>query len=67
MKETVSQNGEGPFDDWLEQTDDDVNTWFLEQAASQEQTGKAMPHAPTTFARNIEVWRQLRVQLFYYM
>ena len=60
-KETVSQNEEERFDDWLEQTDDDVDTWFLDQAANQEQSGKAMPHAPTTSERNIEVWRQLWV------
>lgn len=65
-KKEVEKNEEGLFKKWIDQTDGLVNTWCDPAAISAkdkpESEGiEAMPHAPTSFERNLEVWRQLYV------
>lgn len=68
QKKEVEKNEEGLFKKWLDSTDTAVGAWNA--AASPPQAGPApteaadsqperMPHAPTSFERNLEVWRQL--------
>ncbi|KAK7680578.1 hypothetical protein QCA50_016360 [Cerrena zonata] len=64
-KEMVEKNESALFKKWLDQTDDAVDAW-CEQKNSRVTTkgtgteeAVVMPHAPTSFERNIEVWRQL--------
>ncbi|EMD41935.1 hypothetical protein CERSUDRAFT_129177 [Gelatoporia subvermispora B] len=65
-KKEVEMNEEGLYKKWLAQTDADVNAQFPElttDASSTQDEGDkeptVMPHAPTSFERNLEVWRQL--------
>lgn len=65
-KKEVEANEEGLFKKWLAQTDAAVEQW----AASSNEPGSGdpapvakMPSAPTSFERNLEVWRQLYVFL----
>ena len=63
-KKEVEANEEGLFKKWLVQTDGAIEQW----AASNNEPGSGdsapvakMPSAPTSFERNLEVWRQLYV------
>lgn len=66
-KKEVEANEEGLFRKWLAQTDEAVHSWCntdlddtpesAEQPATEEH--QKMPRAPTSFERNLEVWRQL--------
>ncbi|KAI0715388.1 hypothetical protein C8Q76DRAFT_730562 [Earliella scabrosa] len=71
-KKEVEANEEGLFKKWLAQTDASLNAWcstddvvqhapdapaHIQPAASDKP--ESMPHAPTAFVRNLEVWRQL--------
>ncbi|OSD03292.1 P-loop containing nucleoside triphosphate hydrolase protein [Trametes coccinea BRFM310] len=74
-KNEVEANEQGLFRKWLEQTDAAVNAWCsVEDTAEQDQKAQSqpqpqepegpkepeeMPHAPTSFERNLEVWRQV--------
>ena len=70
-KKEVEQNEEGLFKKWLDQTDGMIDDWCDASAhkiSSQEQPEEiasanavptSMPHAPASFERNLEVWRQL--------
>ncbi|KZT02411.1 P-loop containing nucleoside triphosphate hydrolase protein [Laetiporus sulphureus 93-53] len=71
-KREVEANEEGLFRKWLAQTDAAVNAWcspvseaepadnIAEKGKNVESTPELeMPHAPTSFERNLEVWRQL--------
>ncbi|KAI0652065.1 hypothetical protein C8Q79DRAFT_1114897 [Trametes meyenii] len=70
-KKEVEANEEGLFKKWLAQTDPAVHAWCspeepsekVTQPTTQEPEGnkepEKMPHAPTSFERNLEVWRQL--------
>ena len=71
-KKEVEANEEGLFKKWLAQTDASLNAWcstddvvqhapdapaHIQPAASDKP--ESMPHAPTAFVRNLEVWRKL--------
>ncbi|KAI0328165.1 hypothetical protein GY45DRAFT_1326703 [Cubamyces sp. BRFM 1775] len=73
-KNEVEANEQGLFRKWLEQTTTAVDAWCSvepapEPAAQQAQAQaqepelpkepEEMPHAPTSFERNLEVWRQV--------
>ncbi|CAL1695099.1 unnamed protein product [Somion occarium] len=66
-KAMVEKNEEVIFTKWLDRTDEAVNKWCNAQEdqatpSTDEQLENkqpVMPHAPTSFERNIEVWRQL--------
>ncbi|KAH9944200.1 P-loop containing nucleoside triphosphate hydrolase protein [Epithele typhae] len=70
-KKEVEANEEGLFRQWLAQTDASLDPCFdpthspAEADAQAEKTSdhspgaEHMPHAPTSFERNLEVWRQL--------
>ncbi|OCH94706.1 P-loop containing nucleoside triphosphate hydrolase protein [Obba rivulosa] len=67
-KKEVEMNEEGLFKKWLSQTDVEVNARYSQPVAQPSpedgQVAKAeeqisMPHAPTSYERNLEVWRQL--------
>ncbi|KAK7680577.1 hypothetical protein QCA50_016359 [Cerrena zonata] len=64
-KEMVEKNEEALFKKWLDQTDDAVDVWCEQKNARVTDKGTGteetmvMPPAPTSFERNIEVWRQL--------
>ncbi|OBZ79348.1 Guanine nucleotide-binding protein-like 1 [Grifola frondosa] len=67
-KKEVEANEEGLFKKWLAQTDTAVTTWCSADTseAGEESTegietpkNTQMPCAPTSFERNLEVWRQL--------
>lgn len=69
-KNEVEKNEEGLFKKWLDQTDHIIANWFspksttdpLEREELEQQTTsevEEMPKAPTSFERNLEVWRQL--------
>jgi len=70
-KKEVEKNEEGLFKKWLDQADDIVHDWCnpltdTPSAVDEDETrlGQAsmnlkMPRAPTSFERNLEVWRQL--------
>ena len=65
-KKEVEKNEEGLFKKWLDQTDATIGNWCAPVAkplASDETslglTAEQMPKAPTSFERNLEVWRQL--------
>lgn len=71
-KEEVEKNEEGLFKKWLAQTDNSVQKWCsnglqleaTDPAKNKDQATERpskMPHAPTSFERNLEVWRQLYV------
>lgn len=60
-KESVTKNEQVQFNRWIDQTDDAVADWFERQPANSSHGRELMPHAPTTFERNVEVWRQLYV------
>ncbi|RPD57034.1 P-loop containing nucleoside triphosphate hydrolase protein [Lentinus tigrinus ALCF2SS1-6] len=62
-KKEVEANEEGLFKKWLAQTDAALD---LGHPAAHEGSGditkadhQSMPHAPTSYERNLEVWRQL--------
>ena len=62
-KKEVEKNEEGLFRKWLDTTDALVSTWDAAatpdvHSAPPDSEGR-MPHAPTSFERNLEVWRQL--------
>ncbi|KAI0756793.1 P-loop containing nucleoside triphosphate hydrolase protein [Daedaleopsis nitida] len=72
-KKELEANEEGLFKKWLVQTDAAVTAWCTaddvgpasstspaaQQASGEVQTIDSMPHAPTSFERNLEVWRQI--------
>ncbi|EPT01482.1 hypothetical protein FOMPIDRAFT_1161303 [Fomitopsis schrenkii] len=61
-KKEVEMNEEGLFSKWLAQTDAAVNQWAasINEPVSEDTAPVAkMPSAPTSFERNLEVWRQL--------
>ncbi|KAI0778398.1 hypothetical protein BD413DRAFT_630827 [Trametes elegans] len=71
-KKELEANEEGAFIKWLADTDAAADAWLSVEEVSEEHTPQHtaqepepikepdhMPHAPTTFERNIEVWRQL--------
>ncbi|KAI0079643.1 P-loop containing nucleoside triphosphate hydrolase protein [Panus rudis PR-1116 ss-1] len=58
-KEMVEKNEQALFAKWLEQTDQVINDRYAMDPHETPDEPPAMPHAPTTFERNIEVWRQL--------
>ncbi|KAI9057718.1 hypothetical protein FKP32DRAFT_1689029 [Trametes sanguinea] len=74
-KNEVEANEQGLFRKWLEQTDAAVNAWCsVEDTTEQDKKAQSqpqpqepegtkepeeMPHAPTSFERNLEVWRQV--------
>lgn len=70
-KEMVEKNEEALFRRWLDQSDEAVDAWCESQNArvtpangtGEEAQTTSMPHAPTSFERNIEVWRQLYVSI----
>lgn len=74
-KEEVEKNEEGLFKKWLAQTDETVNQRYTAEAQQEASPAERdqhdqdaipkpkMPHAPTSFERNLEVWRQLYVSL----
>lgn len=65
-KKEVEMNEEGLFSKWLAQTDAAVNQWAasINEPVSEDTAPVAkMPSAPTSFERNLEVWRQLYVSL----
>ncbi|KAI0689879.1 hypothetical protein BC835DRAFT_1282044 [Cytidiella melzeri] len=67
-KKEVEKNEEGLFKKWLDQTDSIIGDWCapetkpppadltLDQSTFVQEI---MPHAPTSYERNLEVWRQL--------
>lgn len=62
-KNEVEKNEEGHFKKWINQTDALVDAWCTPATpdttdTSEDETEK-MPRAPTSFERNLEVWRQL--------
>lgn len=70
-KEMVEKNEEGLFKKWLDHTDQAVDAWCEQHNARlstkhsdndiPDEEAMAMPHAPPSFERNLEVWRQLYV------
>ncbi|KAI0720002.1 hypothetical protein C8T65DRAFT_23388 [Cerioporus squamosus] len=71
-KKEVEANEEGLFKKWLADTDAALAAWSnptdvgqpairerSADAANYEPESESMPHAPTSFERNLEVWRQL--------
>ncbi|KAH9942929.1 P-loop containing nucleoside triphosphate hydrolase protein [Amylocystis lapponica] len=71
-KEEVEKNEQGLFQKWLAQTDAAVDEWCSPRPPSEEAIDGEreipqepepdqleMPRAPTSFERNLEVWRQL--------
>ncbi|KAH9937255.1 uncharacterized protein B0H18DRAFT_1091510 [Fomitopsis serialis] len=61
-KKEVEANEEGLFRKWLAQTDDAVNhraTAISQPDPDHPAPAAKMPSAPTSFERNLEVWRQL--------
>ncbi|KAI0347817.1 P-loop containing nucleoside triphosphate hydrolase protein [Trametopsis cervina] len=68
-KKEVEKNEEGLFKKWLDQTDSLIGNWCapeVKQPATAESNEEPttpepeeMPRAPTSFERNLEVWRQL--------
>lgn len=70
-KKEVQQNEEGQYRKWLDQADEIVHDWCdpSEDSSSPNDGDKdstaadpsppTMPRAPTSFERNLEVWRQL--------
>ena len=78
-KKEVEANEEGLFKKWIDQTDALVHAWIASPASdattahsSDAKSGPSpsqaeptqMPRAPTSFERNLEVWRQLSVRSF---
>ena len=65
-KKEVEKNEEGLFKKWLDQTDMLINAWHDANADDASSDGtqnpERMPSAPTSFERNLEVWRQLWVK-----
>jgi hypothetical protein len=68
-KKEVEKNEEGLFDKWLTQTDHILQTWTNEnthetsQLKGDSDADLTMPRAPTNYERNLEVWRQLYVDI----
>ena len=63
-KKEVEANEEGLFNKWLAQTDAAVEQWAAsinEPVSGDSGAVAQMPSAPTSFERNLEVWRQLYV------
>ena len=60
-KVEVEMNEEVAFNKWLEQTDTAVHAWSTAETPPPhaDPDTERMPSAPTTFERNLEVWRQL--------
>ncbi|THH02612.1 hypothetical protein EW026_g288 [Hermanssonia centrifuga] len=67
-KTEVEKNEEGLFKKWLDRSDEIVAEWCEpeirepaddDEADLNEQIQEQMPKAPTSFERNLEVWRQL--------
>ena len=63
-KKEVEKNEEGLFKKWIDQTDALVDAWSEPDVSSAVDSPDkidvdSMPRAPTTFERNLEVWRQL--------
>ncbi|KAJ3539165.1 hypothetical protein NM688_g6405 [Phlebia brevispora] len=58
-KKEVEKNEEGLFKKWLDQTDAVLSEWNESKLAPENGDGEQMPSAPTSFERNLEVWRQL--------
>lgn len=63
-KKEVENNEEGLFKKWIDQTDALVDAWAEPDVSSTADgpdkiEAESMPRAPTTFERNLEVWRQL--------
>lgn len=71
-KKEVEKNEEGLFKKWLDQTDSIIGDWCApdinqhspEATSNDWETAsmpepEEMPKAPTSFERNLEVWRQL--------
>ncbi|KAH8099372.1 P-loop containing nucleoside triphosphate hydrolase protein [Cristinia sonorae] len=67
-KKEVEKNEEGLFGKWLDQADEIVNDWCdvsMDSSSPSNSMNSAsdvtheMPRAPTSFERNLEVWRQL--------
>lgn len=67
-KKEVEANEEGLFTKWLAQTDVAVHQWAAsvnELVSSDSASVAKMLSAPTSFERNLEVWRQLYVLCLY--
>ncbi|KAF9802201.1 hypothetical protein IEO21_09948 [Rhodonia placenta] len=69
-KKELDANEQSLFGRWLTQTDDIVDRWCNPVAPASDAPDPSapapeakMPHAPTSFERNLEVWRQLCVPL----
>lgn len=74
-KKEVEMNEEGLFKKWLSQTDAALTDWCSVTGPQQDSVQNIgqksevqqpsvpaeMPRAPTSFERNLEVWRQLYV------
>ncbi|KAF9225464.1 P-loop containing nucleoside triphosphate hydrolase protein [Gyrodon lividus] len=62
-KEEVDANEQGHFRKWLSQQDTIVDRWQTSLVAdhgnADDSETREMPHPPTHFERNLEVWRQL--------
>lgn len=64
-KKEVEKNEEGLFKKWLDQTDRVLDAWSSPKLPDEPEDDpdtppvEAMPTAPTSFERNLEVWRQL--------
>lgn len=65
-KKELDANEQSLFGRWLTQTDDIVDRWCNPVAPASDAPDPSapapeakMPHAPTSFERNLEVWRQL--------
>ncbi|GJE85788.1 P-loop containing nucleoside triphosphate hydrolase protein [Phanerochaete sordida] len=58
-KKEVEKNEEGLFRKWLDSTDALVGAWTDTATPAPPDSDERMPHAPTNFERNLEVWRQL--------
>ncbi|KAI0652064.1 hypothetical protein C8Q79DRAFT_922634 [Trametes meyenii] len=62
-KDELEANEEARFQQWLAQTDATAHAWCNTDSTTDSNTEgselEQMPHAPTTFERNLEVWRQL--------
>ncbi|KAI0673348.1 hypothetical protein C8Q78DRAFT_620371 [Trametes maxima] len=62
-KDELEANEEARFQQWLAQSDAVAHAWCNTDSTTDSNTEdrepEQMPHAPTTFERNLEVWRQL--------
>lgn len=64
-KNEVEKNEEQSFKKWLDQTDALIGDWNNTSISklNEDDHDEKMPSAPTSFERNLEVWRQLYVSI----